>query len=160
VSWHPHLLLEISAMFAALVGKPMSHVEECIYQQRLVRRVRRDKTAHRRSERERRTRLSTRVVSVRFCGHCRSEFTLSALQAANLNRRALQRIGCSRRCTLLLNGKQNSTFRLVEIDGVVDTLSGWARRVSIKQQTLSSRIASGMSVEDAVRMPVAQKRAQ
>lgn len=52
----------------------------------------------------------------------------------------------------MVQGTKRKRNRLYEIDGVEDTLSGWARRYGIKRQTVYERMRAGATIRQALEM--------
>lgn len=50
----------------------------------------------------------------------------------------------------MVQGTKRKRNRLYEIDGVEDTLSGWARRYGIKRQTVYERMRAGHTIREAL----------
>ena len=54
----------------------------------------------------------------------------------------------------MVQGTKRKRNRLYEINGVEDTLSGWARRYGIRRQTVYERMRAGATIRQALDMPV------
>lgn len=162
MTWHEHLTLEVEATFRSLSGaQHWDSLNEAIYAQNIRRaewRSRRrprttayDRKYGREHQRLRYRRLKQTIVAVRVCVHCRRFFALTAYREMK---------GAGRSCGRLCASNNQAHAYLVEYAGDRLSVTAWCVRLGISRNTFKSRRIRGLSIHDALFVPICTEKSR